>query len=80
MWSPSWGAHADGALRGGHRGGHPHGDHLSSLEPAHLVLDGEAVGQLAPEDRVEVELIPDAARLALLPEDSLYRNFRDRFL
>lgn len=53
---------------------------LSSLEPAHLVLDGEPVGQLAPQDKVEVELIPDAARLALLPEDSLYRNFRDRFL
>ncbi|NLT34587.1 MAG: NAD(+)/NADH kinase [Gaiellales bacterium] len=53
---------------------------LSSMEPAHLVLDGEPVGQLAPEDRVEVQLIPDAARLALLPEDSLYRNFRDRFL
>lgn len=53
---------------------------LSTLEPAIIVLDGEAAGQLAPECSLEVELVPAAACLGMLPGDSLYRNFRNRFL
>ncbi len=52
----------------------------SVREAVAVVVDGESRGALPPGGAVSVGLRPNAAGLALLPQDGLYRNFRDRFL
>ena len=52
----------------------------SVRDPVVLVIDGEQHGTLEPGRSARVSWTAAAGRLALLPQDGLYRNFRERFL
>lgn len=52
----------------------------SVREPVMIVVDGEDRGRLVPGRSARLTFERDAGRLSLLPQDGLYRNFRDRFL
>ena len=44
-----------------------------------VAADGEFVGTLTVGATLELRTVPDAALLALLPEQSLYSHFQERF-
>jgi NAD+ kinase len=51
----------------------------SGHEPVEVAADGEHVGMLEAGASLEARTVPDAAILALLPEQSLYQHFQERF-
>lgn len=52
----------------------------SARDAVALVIDGEQRGQLLPGRSARITFLTSAGTLALLPQDGLYRNFRERFL
>ena len=51
----------------------------SGHEDVEVAADGELVGTLEVGATLELKTVPDAASLALLPEQSLYNHFQERF-
>lgn len=51
----------------------------SGHEDVEVAADGELVGSLGVGATLELKTVPDAAFLALLPEQSLYNHFQERF-
>jgi NAD+ kinase len=48
-------------------------------EPVEISLDGEAVGELAPGDALEIRFVESVSRLAQLPGSSFYHRIREKF-
>jgi NAD+ kinase len=48
-------------------------------EPVEIALDGEAAGELAPGDELEIRFEESVSRLAQLPGSSFYQRIREKF-
>jgi NAD+ kinase len=51
----------------------------SGYEPVEVAADGEHIGMLKAGGVLEAHTVLGAALLALLPEQSLYHHFQERF-
>ena len=52
---------------------------VAGRDPVDVVLDGEAVDELASGAEIEVRFRDDVGRLAQLPRSNFYRRIRDKF-